>query len=211
MPETVRDLRRGQILKAARRIVSEDGLEALTFAALEEKLAFTRGVITYHFKNKDEIVDAVLQSAIDEIDAATHAEASASLEPDEKVRAVLRANVRGFVENVDAARILFSFWSRLAQDARARKVNAALYARYRDQSAKLLRAGQKQGVFGEFSVDAMAALLVGAVIGIVVQEHIAPGVIDVEKTVEEAAQSVLARVKAQSVRARRRASLSSPA
>ena len=205
MPETVRDLRRGQILKAARRIVSEDGLEALTFAALEEKLAFTRGVITYHFKNKDEIVDAVLQSAIDEIDAATHAEASASLEPDEKVRAVLRANVRGFVENVDAARILFSFWSRLAQDARARKVNAALYARYREQSAKLLRAGQKQGVFGEFSVDAMAALLVGAVIGIVVQEHIAPGAVDVEKTVEEAAQSVLARVKAQSVRARRRA------
>ena len=205
MPETVRDLRRGQILKAARRIVSEDGLEALTFAALEEKLAFTRGVITYHFENKDEIVDAVLRSAIDEIDAATHAEASASLEPEEKVRAVLRANVRGFVENVDAARILFSFWSRLAQDARARKVNAALYARYREQSAKLLRAGQKQGVFGEFSVDAMAALLVGAVIGIVVQEHIAPGAVDVEKTVEEAAQSVLARVKAQSVRARRRA------
>jgi len=205
VPETVRDLRRGQILKAARRIVSEDGLEALTFAALEEKLAFTRGVITYHFENKDEIVDAVLRSAIDEIDAATHAEASASLEPEEKVRAVLRANVRGFVENVDAARILFSFWSRLAQDARARKVNAALYARYREQSAKLLRAGQKQGVFGEFSVDAMAALLVGAVIGIVVQEHIAPGAIAVEKTVEEAAQSVLARVKAQSVRARRRA------
>ncbi|MBS2028660.1 MAG: TetR family transcriptional regulator [Deltaproteobacteria bacterium] len=205
MPETVRDFRRGQILRAARQLVAEDGLDALTFAALEERLAFTRGVITYHFKNKDEIVDAVLQSAIDEIDAGTHAEASASLQPEEKVRAVLRANVRGFVENLDAARILFSFWSRLAQDPRARKVNAALYARYREQTARLLRSGQRQGAFGDVSVDALAALLVGVVIGIAVQVHVQPGAIDIEATVEEATQAVLARLRGVSPRVRRRA------
>ena len=37
-PSSVRDLRRAQILEVARRIVVEQGLEALTFAALEERL-----------------------------------------------------------------------------------------------------------------------------------------------------------------------------
>jgi AcrR family transcriptional regulator len=41
-PETLRDLRRG--------------LEALTISALEGRLAFSRGVITYHFADKIRIV-----------------------------------------------------------------------------------------------------------------------------------------------------------
>ena len=59
-PETVRDLRRAQIIAAARAIVCRDGLDALTIGALEQKLAFTRGVITYHFAGKDDIVRALL-------------------------------------------------------------------------------------------------------------------------------------------------------
>src|ERR1700722_2409301 len=74
LPDSVRDLRRGQILTAARRLVAEHGLEALTIGALEDRLAFTRGVITYHFANKDEIVRAVFASAIDEIDASVRRE-----------------------------------------------------------------------------------------------------------------------------------------
>ena len=65
---TVRDLRRQQVVAAARAIVAQQGLEALTFAALERELGYTRGVITWHFRNKDEIVAAVLHDAVEDID-----------------------------------------------------------------------------------------------------------------------------------------------
>src|SRR5437773_5389573 len=101
-PETVRDFRRAQVIAAARSLVAEEGLEALTIGALEERLAFSRGVITYHFRNKDEIVEAVLAHAVAEIEEALRAELRASESPEERVGAVLRSMVRGFLAHPEA-------------------------------------------------------------------------------------------------------------
>ncbi len=194
MPETVRDFRRGQIVAAARRIVAEQGLESLTFGALEERLSFTRGVITYHFASKDEIVRAVFTSAIEEIDAAVKSEVLASASVEDKIRSVLRANVRGFVDRAEAGRVLLSFWGRLSSDAEARRLNAELYARYRARSARLLRDAIGTGAIARVDPKAMAALLVGIVLGIAMQHYFDPGSIDVDAAVAEAEETVLARV-----------------
>src|SRR5438270_10222737 len=133
--DSLRDLRRAQIISAARALVAAQGLEALTIAALEEELGQSRGVITYHFRDKDEIVAALLGSALEEIDAATQAEVDRSATPADKVRAVLRANLRGFTEHREAGLILLSFWGRLGSDPKAQKANAELYAKYRKRTS----------------------------------------------------------------------------
>jgi AcrR family transcriptional regulator len=191
LPDSVRDQRRHEIVVAARRIVAEQGLDALTFGALEESLSFTRGVITYHFASKDEIVRAVFTSAIAEIDAAVRAKTDAAASLDEKIRAILEGNVRGFVDRAEAGRVLLSFWGRLSSDPESRRTNADLYARYRKHCAKVLRdAG------GAAKVDAatMATLLVGLVLGIATQHYFEPGAIDVDAAIDEATKTVLARV-----------------
>lgn len=193
-PETVRDLRRAQIVAAARALVASGGLEALTIGALERRLRFTRGVITYHFRDKDEIVDAVLASAIEEIDAATAAKVRASLGARAKVEAVLRSKIRGFLDHPEAGHILLSFWGRIIHDRRVRDANAALYRRYRAEAAHLVEAGRRAGEFGRVPVDAAAALLVGAVIGVVAQAIFDPGAIGVEACIREAARTALARL-----------------
>src|SRR5438270_10147310 len=138
---SLRDFRRGEIVAAAREIVATSGLEALTIGALEKRLAFTRGVITYHFDDKDEIVDAVLASALQEIDAATHAEVAQGNTALEKITAVLRANLHGFLEHREAGVILLSFWGRLGSDPKARKANARLYDVYRERTLSVLDSG----------------------------------------------------------------------
>jgi AcrR family transcriptional regulator len=192
------------VIAQARRIVAEDGLEALTIGALEQRLDFSRGVITYHFRDKDDLVDAVLQSAIEEIDAAAMSEVQASPTPQAKLGAVLRSMVRGFIERPEAGRILLSFWGRLVADARVRKVNADLYARYRAETRILLEHGREAGAFAAVPADALAALVVGTVIGIATQAYFEPGAIDVESAIEEAHRALLARL-APPQRQRRRA------
>lgn len=193
--DTLRGLRRGQIVAAARALVAAEGLEGLTIGALEARLGYSRGVITYHFRDKEEIVAQVLRSAVEEIDAATAAEVSASATPGEKVRAVLRANVRGFLDRREAGLILLSFWGRLSSDARARKVNAQLYAGYRERTAQLLAAGRAAGAFAkDVDPQALAALIVGIVLGIASQAYFEPGSIDVDAAVEEGSRCVLARL-----------------
>jgi len=191
--ETVRDLRRGQIIRAARRVVAERGVGALTFATLEQELAFTRGVITYHFANKDEIVEAVLDDAIAEIDDATSSSVSAEATAGDKLVAALAGMVRGFLDRKEAGRVLMSFWSRLPDDPRAAIKNAALYARWRANSALLVRHGQATGeLTTACDVEAVAALMVGTVVGVVTQAYFDDGAIDPEAVVVEAARGLLA-------------------
>ena len=189
-PDARRALRRGQILTAARRIVSDHGLNALTISALEKNLTFSRGVITYHFKNKDEITLALFRSAIDEIDAATAAHARGHATLHERIRAVLEANVRGFIERVDASRVLFAFWSQLQTHPGAVQINAELWSTYRRRFARML------GVPGdaEPSAQTLAVLGIGLVIGIVTQAHFEADAVDVDAAIDGAAQLFEARL-----------------
>lgn len=193
-PRNLRDLRRGQIVSAARGLVAQGGLEALSFSALEERLEFTRGVITYHFADKDEIVAAVLQSAVEEIDGATSAEVEASASLEDKVRAVLRTKVHGFLDHPEAAEILLAFWTQLSRQGPVRQLTAQLFGGYRAQSARLVRAARKRNPRCRSDSDAMAAVLVGTVIGLVIQSRFEPEAIRVDAAVEEAAQAFAARL-----------------
>ena len=119
MPD-VRENRRAEIITAARTLIVESGVEGLTFGRLEKALPFTRGVITYHFDNRDAIVDAVLQGALDEIDQSTRSQAAT-------VEAVLRSKVEGFLQHPEATSILLAFWMRAGFDPRGAQVNQALF------------------------------------------------------------------------------------
>jgi AcrR family transcriptional regulator len=192
--DSLRELRRSQIVAAAREIVADHGLTALTIGALEERLGYSRGVMTYHFRDKDEIVDAVLASALAEIDQATHAQVVAGATAIDKVGAVLRANLHGFLGHREAGLILLSFWGRLGSDPKARKANARLYAVYRERAATLLTGGIASGAFAKADVPALAAVIVGLILGIVSQAYFEPGSIDAESALEEAVACVVARL-----------------
>jgi AcrR family transcriptional regulator len=186
-------LRKAQIIAAARSLVSERGLDGLTIAALEERLEFSRGVITYHFANKDEITMAVLQNAVDEINAATESNVRAQMSFEQKLRAIIGTTVQGFLEHRDACIVLVNFWSRIPTDPAVAEVNARLYASYRDQTASLIQAGQADGAFAaNANPDALAAVIVGIVLGLVTQSYFEVGAVDAEAAIEAAVSSIIA-------------------
>lgn len=199
-PATLRDLRRGQIVAAARTIVAEQGLEALTFVALEQRLSFTRGTITWHFRNKDEIVRAVLQDAVEEIDRAAVAAIRAETSLAARARAVVREMTRGWLSS-DAGIVVVSFWGRLGTDADSAELNAALYRRYRGYSSALVRIGQERGEFSpDIDADAMGVVIVGVVHGIALQALFEPGAVDVDRAIAAAGDAVVALLCAPSLR-----------
>jgi AcrR family transcriptional regulator len=189
---SVRELRRAQIIATARALVAEGGLEALTFGTLEMRLAFTRGVITYHFQDKSEILAAVLESAVADLDRATFTAVEATETFPGKVRAALSSKVLGFLHSTEARSILVSFWPRLAIDPDAAALNACLFAHWRQQSAQLFRQAIAEGAISrDVVIDEAAALLVAAVLGIVLQASFSPDAIDTEACITAATQQVL--------------------
>jgi AcrR family transcriptional regulator len=55
------EIRQDQIAEAALDIVRKDGIRALNVAAVAEKVGIVPSAVYRHFKNKSQIVDAVLQ------------------------------------------------------------------------------------------------------------------------------------------------------
>lgn len=55
----VRPLRREQILDVASRVLSERGWSGLTFAAVCQEADISNGVLTYHFRDKDDLLFAL--------------------------------------------------------------------------------------------------------------------------------------------------------
>ena len=185
---TLRALRREQILEATGELVASSGLGALTIGALEKRLAFSRGVITYHFENKEEIVRTLFQNAIRTIDAHAWGEVEAARSPEERIRRASRAIVDGFVDNPVASIILMNFWGSLRADAETARLNADLYRKYRDSARRIAAsAGEARE---DIDLDAFAAAFVGMVIGIACQALFDAEAIDIEATVDHAARAL---------------------
>ncbi len=185
---SLRALRREQILDVAGDLVAREGLLGLTVAALEKRLDFTRGVITYHFGGKDEIVQALLERAVARIDRSAERAVKASRSGNDRITVVVQALVDGFLSDEAACAILFAFWSRLQHDPVAAEINARLYARYRERSERLL--GELAPKLGQRRRKALAALMVGQVMGIVTQAYFDREAIEVGAAVREAGRAL---------------------
>lgn len=198
MPEaadTIRDFRREQIILAARTLVAEGGLSALTYANLESRLSFTRGVITHHFRNKRDIVQSVLRSALAEIDDATINAVTAEVDPEARIRLTLQTMIAGFLSREESTRVLTSYLSEIPHNAELTAFTAGLYARWRRWTALILEDGMSRGVFVAHDSEAVSALIVSQVIGVVIQHVLAPGAIDTEQVANSGAAAVLASIR----------------
>ena len=195
--ENLRELRRGQVVAEARRLVAKSGVEALTFAALETRLGLSRRVATYHFQDKEEIVLAVLESAIEDIEAAMRERFPVEATLAMQLSAVVRGITRGFLDHPEATRILLVFWGRMHADARIRKRNAALFARFRASTAAVIeRAARKNALPRGLRSAELAAFTVGTVLGVVGQTTFEKGAVDVDRVLALVESLFVARLSA---------------
>lgn len=64
----VGNIRRKQIVDAVRKIIARDGLDAVTILNIATELGTSRGVVVYHFDNKEAILREVVSSAMNDAD-----------------------------------------------------------------------------------------------------------------------------------------------
>lgn len=77
---------RGRILDIARRVVSEEGVEALSIRRITKEMGYSAGIVYHYFENKEQLLSCVLQQGYARIlDAVKPPDAD--LPPDEMIRA----------------------------------------------------------------------------------------------------------------------------
>src|SRR5690606_18647214 len=100
--EQAREALRTRIVEAARDIVSEEGLDALSMRALGERIEYSAATIYLHFRDKEALLHEVVEEGFRRLSAAVNAQ-TAALGPDadaaERHRALGRGYARFALEN----------------------------------------------------------------------------------------------------------------
>jgi TetR/AcrR family transcriptional repressor of nem operon len=81
---------RAQIVEAADRLFYEHGFEHTSFAAIAEAVGISRGNFYYHFRTKDEILAAVIESRVESTRAMLRQWSAETSDPAQRIRSFVR-------------------------------------------------------------------------------------------------------------------------
>lgn len=108
--EREKEALRTRIVEAARDIVSEKGLDALSMRAIAERVEYSPGTLYLYFRDKDELLNDVVAEGFRRLEDAARSQLgglSAGAGPGEQHRALGRAYARFALENTAYFRVMF--------------------------------------------------------------------------------------------------------
>jgi AcrR family transcriptional regulator len=181
-------IRREQIAEAALALVAARGLNRLSVAAVARRVGLVPSGIYRHFKNKDEILMAVLDLIESRLLANVQAARDEETEPLDRLRGVLFRHVRFIREGRTFPRIVFSDDAHSDDPRRKARVQRIATA-YLGKIADLVAEGQAAGsIRADLDPSTAALLFFGIVMPAAILWHLSDGAFDVTRHAERAWQ-----------------------
>jgi len=183
-----REVRREQIAEAALALVADRGLGRLNMAAVARRVGLVPSGIYRHFKNKEDLLLALLDRIEARILENVRAAQEATVDPLQRIHRVIVGHIRFIREGRAVPRIIFSEDDHRGQPQRKARVERIVTA-YLGHLAEFVRQGQRQGSIRRDVDPATAALLfLGIVVPAGILWHLTEGGFDVTRHAERAWQ-----------------------
>ena len=174
-------VRREQIGEAALGIVAAQGLRRLSIAAVARRVGLVPSGIYRHFKNKDELIGAVIDRVQDRLLANVAAACQESADPLERLKGVLMRHIRFIREGRAIPRMIFSDDVEAGSPQRRRRV-VELFGRYSAAVGEIVRQGQSQErLRRDFDAETIVLMLFGIVVPAGILWHLTDGGFDVTR------------------------------
>jgi len=97
--QAVRDLKRGLILDAARKVFEAEGLDGASLRAIAGAAGYTPAALYFHFESKQAIYAEILCGSLKNLGLATGRAVSRAKMPSERLRAAATAFFRYYADN----------------------------------------------------------------------------------------------------------------
>ena len=156
---------RGAILAAATRLLADQGYEAFSLRRLAERIGYSATTIYLHFRDKDDLVVAVMTAGFALFAERLRAAVASSRDPFEQLRALADAYVTFGLEQAVEYRVMFmqrcELWERLSETERGEMLGS--YALLEDTVRRVLASGRTR----RLPAEAVSAVLWAQVHGLV--------------------------------------------
>lgn len=168
-------IRRTQIVDAAIQVMAEKGWNETSIDEVTRTAGVSRGLVSYHFKDKADLLSGVLSRCREIFNETVSAAATVTSEPVERMRLIVRAAIAMTRENPVSYQVFLHFAANGPAQPELGEQIRLLYADFRAYTAAGIRSGQRRGLFrADLDPDATAAQVIGAIIGLALQWLVDP-------------------------------------
>lgn len=161
---------RREILQAALKVFSEQGIPGATLVQIAERARVTRGAVYHHFEDKRALLLALIETSYQPAEARMEAILASNESPGTKLRAIARSLLIGLVEDPEyraMEEILMFKRGTSPEEAALKEVDREALTWMIDLVSGLLREGQKIGEFrADLDVPFAASALISYVQGV---------------------------------------------
>jgi AcrR family transcriptional regulator len=166
--------RRAQIVRSAIETIADLGFTNASLAEIARRAGISKSVISYHFESKEELVEQVVAQVFEEAVSMVVPRLQAEPTAAGKVRAYIEARVGHLATHREQMAALFHIWTSFrTQDGKLR-LDETTAEPTLQAIEEILRLGQAQGEFREFSTRVMAVAIRQAIDGVVLQSMVNP-------------------------------------
>ena len=127
-----------QILDAAMRCISRDGIDQFNLRAVAAEAGVSLGLLGYHFTDKQSLVTATFQLATDRLLATSIAAASNAADANARVDHFIRGAYRDEFLEPGYLTLRLSLWAMARTDHAIAAAEASLYVRYAERMEELI-------------------------------------------------------------------------
>lgn len=190
------EVRKEQIAQAALALISEQGLTALSVAAVARRVGLVPSGIYRHFEGKEEVIDAVLALIGERLLRNVREACRESEDPLDCLRRILVRHVELIRANAGIPRVVFSQELYASRPGRKRAVYDVVTG-YLDRIADVVRGGQEAGrIRPELDPGTLSVLFLGLVQPPAILWHLSDGQFDVTKHTRRAWEFFRAAIEA---------------
>jgi len=155
----IEQARRAQIVDATIRVLAERGYVNTSFSRIAKEAGISASLISYHFKSKEELTEAVYASIVQERQAHIAAQLASAKTASDKLRIRLEADLAhmGTRPELFQALVEILFVARTKTEPESHR-NDDVHADFVSIAA-ILKEGQANGEFGDFDAFNIAIII----------------------------------------------------
>ena len=161
--EVVQEYRIASIQDATMRVIARKGMAAATMQEIAEEAGVAKGTIYLYFRDRDELVERTFETAMEKLFARADEALDRDISFEEKLRAVMAAQLEFFSQNREFFRLYLSLRMPEGTPAQQRRQHRACHPRYRQRIDKLsavVKQAIERGALREIDPDRLALFII---------------------------------------------------
>lgn len=150
------DERRRRFLDEAWRLIAEKGYHAVRVSDIAAACGTSSGAVHYYFPGKQEILEAAMRHCVEQTFKRQYAALRDVEDARERLERLIDNQVPAGGSIANEWSVWLQFWCESALRPELRPIHNDFYARWRETVIRIIRRGERQGVFRDVDAEEVA-------------------------------------------------------